>query len=327
LSAFHSGGSRSKACRVLGLALVLTISCCFQSYAQPGVFDWQPLDAHVAAIRSKTYELPSGANIKFTAVRFHLGYVRLKLVATSETLAGGRDVKDGIARSVVNGEPKAELLSYSLEGVLSHLKEKPLVLSPAGWALSARNPDQIGLLRVNGRKIYNLSTKGTFSAILCLNDTEFYRGYDAVVPVLFTVKDITNLNPRSEKCRDAVQVGPRIIEEGARQGITESELRTEKYQRVVFVVDEPNRSDDIPPKSREAARNGYIVLTHNKVHLYDLQTLLLDPSFYDGGKPHWAVNLAGDDHTGLVINDGSEPELIERTLSTVGSVLLVERRE
>jgi hypothetical protein len=144
--------------------------------------------------------------------------------------------------------------------------------------------------------------------------------------VVFTSNDITNLNPRATKCRDALQVGPRIIEEGSKRGITESELRTERYKRIVFFVDEPHRSDSLPVKSREAARNGYILVTHNKVHLYDLQTMLLDKPIYDGGDSHWAVNLAGDDQSGLIINTKPEPDFIENTLATVGSAIVVERR-
>lgn len=324
-------GLFDKTLRLAATACQLTIisnAICWPhfSYGQQLKFDWVEIDKHIALLKGATYKTPSGAEIKFTAVRFHLGYTRLKLASTSEIVAAGRDVKDGIAKSIVNGEERAEILSYSLEGAFSHLKMAPAILGPAGWATSQRRPEQIGLLRVNGRKLFDLTTKSTFSAIFCLNDVEQYGGYDAMVPVLFTSNDIASLNPRAAKCRDAVQVGPRIIEEGAKRGITEGELRTERYQRVVFFVDDPHRND-WPPKSRDAARNGYILLTHNKVHLYDLQTMLLDKAIYDGGDPHWAVNLAGDDQAGLIVNEKPSPEFFERTLATVGSILIVERRE
>lgn len=305
------------------VAVVLCHSTAFQ--AQSGELKWQTIDQYTAALRNAVFKTSSGAEIKFTAVRFHLGYTRLKLSGTSETVAAGRDVKDGIAKFVVNGEQRAELLSYSLEGVLGHSKDKPLFIAPAGWAAGQRRPDQIGLLRINGRQLYPLVNKPTFSAIFCLHDSEHYKGYDAVVPVLFTSNDITSLNARAGKCRDAVQVGPRIIEEGGKRGISESELKTERYQRVVFFVDDPNRND-WPAKSRESARNGYVLLTHNKVHLYDLQALLLDKEIYAGGSPHWAVNLAGDDQAGLILNHGNEPEMFDNTLATVGSALIIERR-
>lgn len=294
--------------------------------SQPSTYEWTEIVPQFAVLRDTSYKTNSGAEIRFTAVRFHLGFYRLKLASTQETLAAGRDVKDGIARFTVNGEPRAELLSYSLEGTLSHLKEKPIALAPAGWATNQRNPRQIALLRINGHDVSPPTSRPSFSAVLCLNDTEYYKNYDATVPVIFTSNDISSLNPRSVKCKDAVQIGPRIIEEGGKRGITESELKTEKYQRVVFFVDEPYRDDALPARAREAARNGYILITHNKVHLFDLQTMLLDKPIYSGGAPHWAVNLAGDDHTGLLINTPPEPEQIENTLATVGSVLIVERR-
>jgi hypothetical protein len=40
----------------------------------------------------------------------------------------------------------------------------------------------------------------------------------------------------------------------------------------------------------------------------------------------WAVNLAGDDQSGLIINTKPEPDFIENTLATVGSAIVVERR-
>ncbi|ABD87301.1 hypothetical protein [Rhodopseudomonas palustris] len=292
---------------------------------QAAQFNWVAIAPHVSVLRQATYKTPSGAEIKFTAVRFHLGYVRLRLVGTAEAVAAGREVKDGIAKSIVNGEQKAELLSYSLEGVFGHLKDKPLVLGAVGWAVSQRSPVQLGLLKIKGHTASNLVARSTFSAVLCLHDEAGYPGYDATVPVLFSSNDITKLNPRAAKCRDAVQVGPRIVEEGARRGITEAELRTPRYQRGIFFVDDPHRND-WPEKSRDSARNGYLLVTHNKVHLYDLQTMLLEKDLYNGGDPHWAVNVAGDDQTGLLINDGAEPELIENTLATVGSALIVEHR-
>ncbi|MFT4277777.1 MAG: hypothetical protein QM576_15610 [Rhodopseudomonas sp.] len=310
----------------LFVAAVATLTAATASAGETNSYKWETIAPHFAILREATYTTPSGAELRFTAIRFHLGHFRLKLAGTQDTLAAGRDVKDGIARFVVNGEPKAELLSYSLEGTFSHLKEKPFALAPAGWASNQRNPTQIGLLRINGRDVFPLTRRPTFSAVLCINDTLYYKSYDATVPVVFTSNDISSLNLRARKCKDAVQVGPRIIEEGGKRGITEGELKTARYQRVAFFVDDPHRDDALPARSREAARNGYILLTHNRVHLFDLQTMLLDKQIYEGGEPHWAVNMAGDDHTGLLINAHHEPDLIENTLATIGSVLMIERR-
>jgi hypothetical protein len=94
---------------------------------------------------------------------------------------------------------------------------------------------------------------------------------------------------------------------------------------VVFAVDEPRRQSQ-NPKSRDDARNGYLLITHNPVHLYHLQYLLLDRAFYGGGAPHWAVNLAGSSQSGMVLFSDGTPDLIENTLAVVGSVLVVERR-
>jgi hypothetical protein len=163
------------------------------------------------------------------------------------------------------------------------------------------------------------------TAILCLIDKNRYQKYDAMVPVTFNSNDPEHINPRAKLCKDAVQAGPRIIEESAKPGITKAELDNPPSQRVVFIVDEPKRRTGLA-RSRKSARNGYLLITHNPVNLYDLQSMLLDRAFYDGGDPHWAVNLAGANLSGMFVNTGSKPLLIGSTLAVVGSVIVVERR-
>lgn len=275
---------------------------------------WEQLTPYVKAINEGLYTTRNNAQIKFVAVQFHLGYVKLRLLDTKQVIDSNRRVEGGVSRSFVNGREVAEILNYGLEGVLQRQGNKTVVLAPAGWSRSQRYLEHVGLLRVNGREIHKISDRAGMSAILCLNDTHEYRNYDAFVPVVFFANDTSNLNRRAQLCADAVQVGPRVIEEKARPGITESERGSTKYQRVLFAVDTPDRGN-LPPKSRDAARNGYIVVIKNPVHLFDVQEMLLDPRFYEGNKPHWAVNMAGANLTGLVLISNRGPEFIENTLA------------
>jgi hypothetical protein len=314
----------SKCIRISALSISLLVSGPANSRDN---IHWEQLTPYVKVINEGLYTTRNGTQIKFVAVQFHLGYVKLRLLDTKQVVDSNRRVEGGVSRSFVNGREVAEILNYGLEGVLQRQGKKIVVLAPAGWSRSQRYLEHVGLLRINGREIHKISNRAGMSAILCLNDTHEYPNYDAFVPVVFFANDASNLNRRALLCSDAVQVGPRVIEENARPGITESERGSTKYQRVLFAVDEPDRGKNLPRKSRDAARNGYIVVTKNPVHLFDVQEMLLDPRFYDGHKPHWAVNMAGANLTGLVLISNKGTEFIENTQAVVGSVLAIDRRD
>lgn len=287
--------------------------------------DWEHTEPYIEIVRDGKYTNSNGTEIQFAAIRFHLGHVKLRLLDTRETIDSGRVVDSGISRSTVDGRSYAEILNYGLEGVLQRQSRETIALAPAGWSRSQRFLEHVGLLRVGGRQIHPLSDRSGLSAILCLNDASGFSGYDAFVPVLFFANDPSSLNRRALTCQDAVQAGPRILEERGRAGISASERESVKYKRVVFAVDDPGRNE-FPSKSREAARNGYLIATRNPTSLYDIQEMLLDSNFYHGPKPHWAVSLAGANLTGMIIVTDKGTEFIENTQAVVGSVLAVDRR-
>ena len=98
-----------------------------------------------------------------------------------------------------------------------------VALIPAGWSRSQRFLEHVGLLRIDGEELHRIFDKPSLSTILCLHDTQRFGDYDALVPVAFFANE---LSERAAKCPNAVQVGPRILEEKAQPGITQSELRT-----------------------------------------------------------------------------------------------------
>lgn len=305
--------------------LLITGSILFlDSAAVAESIQWQPLRDHVEIVRDGKYSTPRG-NIEFNAIRFHLGYTRLRLVDVETAINSGRNVDDGIARTVDGGKEVAEILNYSLESIQKKFAAQTIALAPAGWSKSQRTIEHIGLLKIDGKTIHPFSELPVLSAIFCINDTARFPDYDAVVPVAYFAKSSSAISEAARACPNSVQVGPRIIEEGGKAGINQAELQSARYHRVIFAVDDPGRIN-LPPRSAEAGRNGYIVVTTNAVSLFDVQTMLLDKAFYalPSYKPHWAINLAGASHAGLVIAGGDAPMLVGNTQATIGSVLLIE---
>src|SRR5262249_40269721 len=145
---------------------------------------WEKLFPHVDIARDADCS-SSGVQIRFTAVRFHLGHTRMRLLDTETTVNDGRTVKDGIAIRLVDGKSVAEALNYGLDGVNSRIEAKPAVLAPAGWSRSQRYVEHVGLLRIDGKELHRFSNRDSISAILCLHDSDWHGDYDATVPVLF----------------------------------------------------------------------------------------------------------------------------------------------
>jgi hypothetical protein len=306
------------------LALIFIVLAQAQASSQQSIFRWEEIAPKVHILREQTYR-SGNVVIEYTAVRFHLGHVNLRLLDTELVVNAGRDVLGGIARVMVDGKARGEILSYSLEGVLARLQKPPIVLVPAGWSKSQRTVDHTGLLRIDGKQLHSFDSRPSMSALLCVREAAEAKGNKAAAPVVFASGSLKS-NARASKCPSMVQIGPRIIEEGGKPGIVPGELDRQPRQRVVFAVDDPIQTTSAAT-SRDASRNGYVLLTHNAVHLYHLQTMLRDLGFYEGGKPHWAINLAGDNHTGMIVFMQGKPEKIEDTLAVIGSVLVVEPRQ
>jgi hypothetical protein len=155
------------------------------------------------------------------------------------------------------------------------------------------------------------------------------------VPTFYRSAD-TRQQLLAERCRDAVQAGPRIIEDpdvaSDQSGISDAEANLRPQSRVIFAVDDPGRQ--FPPgrpnnKLRENARNGYLIVTEQPVHLVDIQKVLLSSNFYgEGAKPHWAVNMAGGGPSGLVIRTASpeNPTVIGNPSGIIGSAFVVTKK-
>jgi hypothetical protein len=191
---------------------------------------------------------------------------------------------------------------------------------------------------------------------LCLDSPKYQsQGYQFQLPVFYRTDDDKQQELISQ-CKDAVQIGPRILEDPngrAKDSATQmpytrvvngtqdhlsvyfgipgkmKESRS-AYYRSVIALDEPGR-DDKDGKSRKVARNAYIVVTQTPVTLWEMQSMLSSSAFYanDQYAPYWAVNLVGGDYAGLIVKSPRSMDVtrVGNTDITQASMLVVLRRQ
>jgi hypothetical protein len=249
------------------------------------------------------YRIPGNDRpLRFTAVRAHLEYFFLELVAGKSTAVKQND-------SLV-----PDLRAFVTEWT----GENPVVAAiPAGFPQEINSVANAGLLRVDNEEIEPFLGKIGPSAILCLWSPN-NRGLGFQVPTFYRSSDPEQVLT-AESCEDAVQVGPRILEdskspyalaEGLTRkyyqsgpheedaiyfGITEAERERTPYRRTVFAVDDPHRPSP--------SRNAYFIAFFDEVNLWDVQELLTQPDFYGNEDyyPAWAVNLVGGIYPAMIV--------------------------
>jgi len=276
-------------------------------------------------------DLPRGAkprSFKFSALRFHLGYYEMRLVSIGD-FARLKSVQIAQDQKLAKDLPALFELGVNAVFRTNPFNAPIVAVVPAGFAISSEKPTNLGLLKIDGIEKSRLLLKGP-SAILCLDNAPSPR-FQYQVPTFFRTRD-TN-KPEIDDCRDAVQVGPRIIEDPKStaknefendpdkyqietykqkidgkvvdvpvyQGIPESAASATPYLRTVLAIDDPGRFGKTVT-NKEVARNAYIVVTTTPATLWDLQDMLSSPAFYANERyaPHWAVNLPGDNYASMI---------------------------
>ncbi len=290
--------------------------------------NWQEIQNGLWFARDQTW----GA-IKFSALKVHLGYYKLELV----------DVKSFRDRYIVQlqklQDNRQSLVDAGVTAIFKTWpqKEDVIAVAPAGWSKSLRSIQQSGLLRIDGKEHAEFEDRESLSAILCLHSPiSRYADYDYQVPAFYRTDEQWQFD-KANDCSDAVQVGPRIIEDPTKRqeprGIKEIEKNVRPSIRVVFAIDDPLRSfpskNSVNNRLRENARDAFIIVTENDVHLWDVQEMLLSPDFYgEGAKPVWAINMAGGAPSGLAVVDPKNkmPITIGNPSGIIGSALVVTKR-
>ncbi len=294
---------------------ILAFFCCTSAVGQEDA-PWIALEKSATGEPILEYRLQAqDSTFRYIAVRGNLDYFRLELVSAKQLNATTIDYQ-----------------SPDLRGLAQRLMKeagKPLVaLVGAGFPTSIGSTLNVGLLRIDGIEDTAFQVKGP-SAVLCLHSPNpAYSSYGFQVPVFYRPGEDEGQLGIVANCRDAVQVGPRILEDpGARNaldwkshdytgprgtvamrlGIEISEMGRTPYPRTVFAVDDPHRP--VTADKRFGGRNAYLIVTLDSVHLYEVQTLLASSEFYGNPDyyPAWAVNLVGGVYAGIV-----SPLLLDR---------------
>ena len=313
-------------------------------------------EEHFETAFSQIWHLPSGSRIEkfqFSAIRFHLGYFQLKLIGTAD-FAKHHAKQLGASQKV---DPSLDSL-FEL-GLSAVYRAKPFdeiySLIPAGFPATEKKPINLGLLRVDGSTQSQLLDDGP-SAVLCLDSPKYQgQGYQFQLPVFYRTGEARHQD-FIRQCKDAVQVGPRILEDpnsvskdsAAQQSYMRIKNGSAKpwpiylgippklassraaYFRTVIALDDPGRDDtkNGNGKSKNLARNAYIVVTETAVTLWELQNMLSSSGFYDNDQyaPLWALNLVGGDYAGLIIKVSGLDKLIGNADITQASMLAIVRR-
>jgi hypothetical protein len=324
--------SHSSGMLILSLCILLSADLCFVSaFAQGSAIDnkieWKELEPGVHLAEDQEWKLFVSAKQKFTfsAVRFHLGYYDLKLVSgleLSKRLSDQHRVERGVDRT--------SALDLGIKAIYEAdpFKRPIRAIVSAGFPASERKINSLGLLRIDRRTLSALAPQGP-SAIFCLNSPNpKYAGVPYQKPVFYRLDD-----GRLKGCDDAVQVGPRILEDPSRiekdhpssdkvllysrknsrgqsdpqpvyLGIPETDAKRTPFYRTVFAVDEPGRDED-KRDPRKNARNAYLIVTETSVTLWDIQNMLISHGFYSDEHfaPYFALSLVGGDYAGLLVKD------------------------
>jgi hypothetical protein len=346
------------------LRIILSSAAILFCILRPAVADenhvvWTALTGvdHFETALDQNWKLAPGSRIEafqFSGIRFHLGYFELKLLGVAD-FAKRHPAQLAAPQKI---DPSLDsLLDLGIGAIFkAHPYDNIVALAPAGFPASERKPLSLGLLKVGGTTLSQLLDDGP-TAVLCLNSPKFEgRGYQFQLPAFYRT-DESRQQDLVRQCKDAVQVGPRIVEDrnslfkessGQIQyqrtlngkpdslpvdlGISSRTAGSRAaYYRTVIAIDEPGRFDskDGDGKSRELARNAYLIVTKTPVTLWELQGMLVSPGFYSNTQyaPEWSVNLVGGDYAGMVIQ-GPDGALVEvgNTTITQASVIAVVRK-
>lgn len=307
------------------LFVVLINTMLVPAYAQSTQVLWQEISPGLWIAQDSHW-----GSIRFSAIKFHLGYYHLNLV----DVRSYRDKNIEKIRAISdNSRFSDELLGPGIEKIFKTWPDQSTIVAvaPAGWSTSLRKIEHSGFLKISGKQLSEFDDRESLSAIMCLNSpAPKYRDFDYQVPAFYKTSDPDQVE-KGESCSDAVQAGPRIIEDPNvtedPRGIVQSETRSRPQSRVIFALDNPGRH--FPSKNRENARNAYLIVTESLVHLWDVQEMLLSPNFYgSGSKPDWAVNMAGGGPSGLIVSRGPDkaPITIGNLAGVIGSAFVVTRR-
>jgi hypothetical protein len=313
--------------------------------------EWKEIEPGFFLAEAQMWPPGARRGFTFSAVRFHLGYFELRLLGIAEF---SKRISEQTSREkVVSTRSSRASVDFGLKFVYNaNPFDRPIrALAAGGFPAIEGRPVNLGFLKVDKHILSEFDLEGP-SAVFCLHSPRpAYSQFKYQVPVFYRSND-----NRFKDCSDAVQVGPRILEDPSRiakdrpggekvisyfrknakglpdpqpvyLGIPEKDAKRTPYYRTILAVDEPGRDEDkINP--RNTARNAYFIVTETSVTLWEIQEMLVNPAFYANElvAPYFAINLVGGDYAGLLVKDPGKGEVqgfgnVDITQASVFAVL------
>ena len=184
---------------------------------------------------------------------------------------------------------------YSIYNIREIVEDpNPLVVINGGFSPSYSLPLPSGLLIENSKIISPIKKDSKLLSGIFYIDT---KGFNII---------------KKEEYREgylyALQSGPIIIEYPAKPAIYKNEREKPKYKRSVVAIDK---------------QGCLLLITTNEMHLYDLSQILVKEENQGGLNCVSALNLSGDEYTGLYINRKKRPIILGNTDVPIPSVIVV----
>jgi uncharacterized protein YigE (DUF2233 family) len=188
--------------------------------------------------------------------------------------------------------------AYTLREIISLLK--PQVIINGGFSASYSLPLSSGLMVVNKKVISHLNTRSrTQTGIFCVENTRF--------------KIVKKEEYNEKDCVYALQAGPILVEWLGKIAIFQNERQKGgKYRRSVIAIDKQGR---------------LLLVTSSRTYLYDLANMLVKRESQGGLDCVVALNLSGDEESGLYVSHQNMPVIIGNIDVPVSSAIAVFGRD
>ena len=351
--------------------LIRLLAVATLSYAVPANAEtvWSSLYSGVDVARYQSFTSTEGEKIQWSGIRIRTGNAQLELVDTQQFLE--RRISSEAGGKVISGG-QSDLISsfgYSLDEIWSEVQTDPDVKAvvPIGYVEESGNPQVAGLFKRLGVIRNPLMNAPNMTAVFCLNAEAFRKTKNpertitetGVAPYLFDVKTTESrryqylqgldrlelqehygderIREYFNSCRDAIQVGPKVIFPRRQELLAGQEPSLAGTRRSV--------DTDYFRDGRNTYRTYFIwdlrgditiLTTHTRSSLDVVWELASDRDFFRGNVScpgadelsraceYWAVALTSFEHSGLIYRDAAgNPVPLRRTDSVIPAALVI----
>ena len=341
------------------------------SYAVPASAEtvWSSLYSGVDVARNQSFISAQGEKLQWSGIRIITGNAQLELVDTQQFLE--RRISSEAGGKIVSGDDSGLISSfgYSLDEIWVEIQADSDVKAvvPIGYIEESGSPQVAGFFKRFGVIRNPLMSAPNLTAVFCLNAEAFRTSNNpertltetGVAPYLFDVKaqdsrryqylkglDQLELkehyaDDRIQKyfdsCRDAVQVGPKVVFPRRQELLAGHEPSLAGTRRSV--------DTDYFRGGRNAYRTYFIwdlrgditiVTTHTRSSLDVVWELVSNRDFFRSNEScrglddlsqaceYWAVALTSFEHSGLIYrDDAGERVSLQRTDSIIPAALII----